>query len=149
MKEICEYGADRPDFGGRWPGGEALGETRKKGRGGKVHFTMTDEDVETVARAVAWVAASGWRLLAAYTFVPETGEWSHRLDSPDQRRGRQLAGSAFCQRSVPWQIGMVAWERVALHLLKGVESRSRSNGKQRSQKTDDIILHGNGASDAP
>ena len=36
--------------------------------------------------AVTWVATHAWRLLAAYTCDVETGEWQHRLDSPQRRR---------------------------------------------------------------
>ena len=31
-KEICEFGAGRPDFGGRWPRGEALGPKKENKR---------------------------------------------------------------------------------------------------------------------
>ena len=29
--EIGEFGVGRPDFGGRWPGGEALGQKKSSG----------------------------------------------------------------------------------------------------------------------
>lgn len=51
-----------------------------------VHWAMSDEDLEVLIAAVLWVADRGWRLLAAYTFDRETGEWLHRLDTPEKRR---------------------------------------------------------------
>ncbi|CEM01505.1 unnamed protein product [Vitrella brassicaformis CCMP3155] len=51
-----------------------------------VHFTMTDQQVDAMATAVEWVADKGWRMLTAYTFVPETGEWEHRLHKPHHTR---------------------------------------------------------------
>ena len=45
-----------------------------------VHFTMSEAEVELIASAVDWVATHGWRLLPAYSFCTETGEWSHRLE---------------------------------------------------------------------
>jgi len=51
-----------------------------------VHFTMSGEDVEILASAVDWVATEGWRLLPAYSFCVETGEWHHRLATPQQDR---------------------------------------------------------------
>jgi len=51
-----------------------------------VHFTMSNEDIEMLASAVDWVAREGWRLLPAYTFCVETGEWHHRLATPQQDR---------------------------------------------------------------
>eukprot|EP00913_Durusdinium_trenchii_P018261 g17158.t1 len=33
-----------------------------------------------------WVANNGWRLLPAYSFCVETGEWHHRLSTPQQDR---------------------------------------------------------------
>lgn len=51
-----------------------------------VHWAMSEEDLEVLIASVLWVAEHGWRLLAAYSFDRETGEWLHRLDSPDKRR---------------------------------------------------------------
>ncbi|CAE7627898.1 ttcA [Symbiodinium sp. CCMP2456] len=51
-----------------------------------VHFTMSDQDVELLAAAVEWIATNGWRLLPAYSFCVETGEWYHRLATPQQDR---------------------------------------------------------------
>jgi len=51
-----------------------------------VHFTMSKPELEILASAVEWVARNGWRLLPAYTFSVETGEWHHRLASPQQDR---------------------------------------------------------------
>ncbi|CAE7243491.1 ttcA [Symbiodinium natans] len=51
-----------------------------------IHFTMSDEDVELLASAVEWIAGNGWRLLPAYSFCVETGEWYHRLATPQQDR---------------------------------------------------------------
>jgi len=50
------------------------------------HWAMSDDDFEALVAAVLWVADKGWRLLAAYTFDRETGEWLHRLDVPQRRR---------------------------------------------------------------
>ena len=35
-----------------------------------------------------WVARNGWRLLPAYSFCVETGEWHHRLSTPQQAISR-------------------------------------------------------------
>jgi hypothetical protein len=35
-----------------------------------------------------WVAWNGWRLLPAYSFCVETGEWHHRLSTPQQAISR-------------------------------------------------------------
>ena len=55
-----------------------------------VHFTMTDGDVDRIAEAVRWVASQGWKLLGAYKFDEETGEWQYRrksvLDTKKTRR---------------------------------------------------------------
>lgn len=51
-----------------------------------VHFTLSREHLETLARAVEWVAERGWRLLPAYTFDADTGEWNHRLATVQQDR---------------------------------------------------------------
>jgi len=51
-----------------------------------VHWAMSDDDVEVLIAAVRWVADNGWKLLAAYTFDRETGEWLHRMDVPERRR---------------------------------------------------------------
>lgn len=51
-----------------------------------LHWAMSEEDVDALITAVQWVADNGWRLLAAYTFDRETGEWLHRLDVPERRR---------------------------------------------------------------
>ncbi|CAE8599370.1 unnamed protein product, partial [Polarella glacialis] len=51
-----------------------------------VHWAMSEEDIEVLIAAVLWVADNGWRLLAAYTFDRETGEWLHRMDTPERRR---------------------------------------------------------------
>ncbi|CAK9062081.1 tRNA-cytidine(32) 2-sulfurtransferase (Two-thiocytidine biosynthesis protein A) (tRNA 2-thiocytidine biosynthesis protein TtcA), partial [Durusdinium trenchii] len=51
-----------------------------------VHFTMSTEELELLASAVDWVANNGWRLLPAYSFCVETGEWHHRLSTPQQDR---------------------------------------------------------------
>ena len=40
--EIGEFGVGRPDFGGRWPRGEALG--KKKGYGARYRDTKTRTD---------------------------------------------------------------------------------------------------------
>lgn len=37
-----------------------------------------------VSHGQDWVASKGWRLLPAYSFCVETGEWHHRLSSPQQ-----------------------------------------------------------------
>lgn len=50
------------------------------------HWALTDEELEILISAVLWVADHGWKLLAAYTFDRETGEWLHRLDTPERRR---------------------------------------------------------------
>eukprot|EP01064_Diplonema_japonicum_P028760 TRINITY_DN4497_c0_g2_i9.p1 TRINITY_DN4497_c0_g2~~TRINITY_DN4497_c0_g2_i9.p1 ORF type:complete len:683 (+),score=218.24 TRINITY_DN4497_c0_g2_i9:65-2113(+) len=41
-----------------------------------VHFTMTSEEIETIAKAILWVADHGWKLLGAYT-SNEHGEWEY------------------------------------------------------------------------
>ncbi|CAJ1331067.1 unnamed protein product [Effrenium voratum] len=51
-----------------------------------VHFTMSQSDLELMASAIDWVATHGWRLLPAYSFCVETGEWYHRLATPQQDR---------------------------------------------------------------
>eukprot|EP00929_Paragymnodinium_shiwhaense_P069063 TRINITY_DN34842_c0_g1_i1.p1 TRINITY_DN34842_c0_g1~~TRINITY_DN34842_c0_g1_i1.p1 ORF type:complete len:1196 (-),score=255.17 TRINITY_DN34842_c0_g1_i1:377-3964(-) len=51
-----------------------------------VHFSMPDVDVKLLADAVEWVADKGWQLLPAYTFCVESGEWHHRLATPQQDR---------------------------------------------------------------
>jgi len=51
-----------------------------------VHFTLSSEDLELLASSVEWVAEHGWELLPAYTFCVESGEWHHRLATPQQDR---------------------------------------------------------------
>lgn len=51
-----------------------------------VHWAMSEEDLQVLIASVLWVAEHGWQLLAAYGFDRETGEWLHRLDSPNKRR---------------------------------------------------------------
>lgn len=51
-----------------------------------VHFTMSTAELELLGSAVDWVARNGWRLLPAYSFCVETGEWHHRLSTPQQDR---------------------------------------------------------------
>lgn len=46
-----------------------------------VHFTLSKQELETLATAVEWVADKAWRLLPAYTFDADTGEWNHRHES--------------------------------------------------------------------
>jgi tRNA(Ile)-lysidine synthase TilS/MesJ len=46
-----------------------------------VHFTFSEQDLQTLASSVEWVAENGWRILPAYTFDVETGEWTHRLET--------------------------------------------------------------------
>ncbi|CAD7946974.1 unnamed protein product [Amoebophrya sp. A25] len=45
-----------------------------------LHYLMRDEEVDWLADCLAWVASDGWRLLPAYTFDVETGEWEHEDD---------------------------------------------------------------------
>lgn len=51
-----------------------------------LHYTMSLEDLQVLATSIDWVATHGWRLLPAYTFCVETGEWHHRLATPQQDR---------------------------------------------------------------
>jgi len=51
-----------------------------------VHWAMSEEEVEILISSVRWIADHGWKLLAAYTFDRETGEWLHRLDVPGRKR---------------------------------------------------------------
>ena len=51
-----------------------------------VHWTMTDEEVETIGRAILWIAQHGWRLLSVYQVDAETGEWKHRVSNHDAER---------------------------------------------------------------
>lgn len=51
-----------------------------------LHWAQTDQELDAIAAAVRWVADNGWKLLAAYSFDRETGEWLHRLDSMDRHR---------------------------------------------------------------
>lgn len=51
-----------------------------------LHWAQSDQDLDAIAAAVRWVADNGWKLLAAYSFDRETGEWLHRLDSMDRHR---------------------------------------------------------------
>ena len=50
MKRVTygEFGAGRPDFGGRWPRGEALGPPKKRSRGPQVQaFHLRSRPVTT------------------------------------------------------------------------------------------------------
>ena len=51
-----------------------------------IHFTMSWSELKVLEASILWVAQHGWRMLGAYTCDVETGEWQHRLDSPDKRR---------------------------------------------------------------
>eukprot|EP00930_Biecheleria_cincta_P069297 TRINITY_DN57050_c0_g1_i1.p1 TRINITY_DN57050_c0_g1~~TRINITY_DN57050_c0_g1_i1.p1 ORF type:complete len:1174 (-),score=141.77 TRINITY_DN57050_c0_g1_i1:75-3563(-) len=51
-----------------------------------VHYTMSHEDLQVLASSIDWIATHGWRLLPAYTFCVETGDWHHRLATPQQDR---------------------------------------------------------------
>lgn len=65
-----------------------------------LHFTMSWEDISFIDAAVRWVADHGWKLLPAYTFVPETGEWEHRaLKSSVPTRRRWLSELTFFSKT--------------------------------------------------
>lgn len=42
-----------------------------------LHYTMSDETVDFVLRAVDWVATHGWKLLPDYAYERNTGEFYH------------------------------------------------------------------------
>eukprot|EP01059_Diplonema_ambulator_P025934 TRINITY_DN4306_c0_g1_i1.p1 TRINITY_DN4306_c0_g1~~TRINITY_DN4306_c0_g1_i1.p1 ORF type:complete len:989 (+),score=351.71 TRINITY_DN4306_c0_g1_i1:42-3008(+) len=51
-----------------------------------VHFTMTEEEVDTIAKAILWIADNGWKLLGAYTYHEESGEWEYANHQYDEGR---------------------------------------------------------------
>lgn len=65
---------------------------------------MNHDDIELLCQAVLWIADFGWRFLPAYTFVPETGEWEHRVVKPNANR-RWLSGLSLVRKS---GVGMTA-----------------------------------------
>ena len=64
--EIGEFGVGRPDFGGRWPRGEALGQKKRVTGLGMtsvdLHHArgMTDRQKKVTARGLSNSEASGW-----------------------------------------------------------------------------------------
>eukprot|EP01064_Diplonema_japonicum_P028758 TRINITY_DN4497_c0_g2_i11.p1 TRINITY_DN4497_c0_g2~~TRINITY_DN4497_c0_g2_i11.p1 ORF type:complete len:983 (+),score=251.36 TRINITY_DN4497_c0_g2_i11:46-2994(+) len=51
-----------------------------------VHFTMTSEDIEAMTQAILWVADHGWKLLGAYVFHRDNGEWEYKNHDFDTER---------------------------------------------------------------
>jgi hypothetical protein len=43
-----------------------------------VNYFSSELAASFVGDAVRFIADNGWKLLPAYTFLPETGEWRHR-----------------------------------------------------------------------
>eukprot|EP01059_Diplonema_ambulator_P025935 TRINITY_DN4306_c0_g1_i2.p1 TRINITY_DN4306_c0_g1~~TRINITY_DN4306_c0_g1_i2.p1 ORF type:complete len:680 (+),score=311.77 TRINITY_DN4306_c0_g1_i2:42-2081(+) len=43
-----------------------------------VHFTMTEEEVDTIAKAILWIADNGWKLLGAYRYNDVSAHWEYR-----------------------------------------------------------------------
>jgi len=43
-----------------------------------VNYFSSELSASFVGDAVRFIADNGWKLLPAYTFLPETGEWRHR-----------------------------------------------------------------------
>ena len=62
-KQICEFGAGRPDLGGRWPRGETLGNKRRtreveSQRGRVVFFENLNAQVEFFCNCYHIIAGS-------------------------------------------------------------------------------------------
>ncbi|KAJ9465618.1 tRNA 2-thiocytidine biosynthesis protein TtcA [Diplonema papillatum] len=51
-----------------------------------VHFTMTESDLQVLIHGILWVAEHGWKLLGAYTYHEESGEWEARISNHDSKR---------------------------------------------------------------
>ena len=64
-----------------------------------LHYTMSDETVGFILRAVNWVATNGWKLLPEYIYERNTGEFYH----PNVKKfpGRRWLGDLDLSTGVP------------------------------------------------
>eukprot|EP00051_Salpingoeca_urceolata_P006238 m.82757 g.82757 ORF g.82757 m.82757 type:complete len:1210 (+) comp14741_c0_seq3:185-3814(+) len=65
-----------------------------------------DEFVAFVRDAVDFVASHGWKLLPAYTFDPEMGEWKHKAWRGRAPFRRWLHNVSYAHGSMSWPHGM-------------------------------------------
>jgi selenocysteine lyase/cysteine desulfurase len=49
-----------------------------------LHYTLKEEDVDFIVKAIRFVARSGYLFLQKYSFNPTTGEWKHLQEKNDE-----------------------------------------------------------------
>lgn len=92
-----------------------------------VHYCMNWDDIELLCQAVLWIADFGWKFLPAYTFVPETGEWEHRVIKPRNHRR--------------WLSGLTLMNQKGVGMTAVVDSRMGQQGKQITNHSEkDVML---------
>ena len=68
-----------------WAGPKDVFMNRRKSQSAKVTRQIlnrfsSDEEIDFILEALAFVASEGWKLMPQYIFNNETGEWKHYTD---------------------------------------------------------------------
>lgn len=66
-----------------------------------LHYTLTDDELECIVDAVAWIAAHGAALVPAYELDWVTGAWTHGDDDTDGLKGLRFTADGLCGSRAP------------------------------------------------